>query len=200
MKTLLTLTIIYQHPKVLLGMKKRGFGAGRWNGFGGKVEAGEKIEDTAKRELNEEVGISAVGLEKVGIIDFEFKGNSEILEVHIFKGQDYSGEPVESEEMKPQWFLIDAIPFQDMWSDDKYWLPLFLAGKNQIPVTEFTPPQIKLAVTGYGLANKDQVTAMAKLLIKIPESIKYDDEFDAIVIALAGLTGIDKRKSLLSTL
>ncbi|HAO81543.1 MAG: Nudix (Nucleoside diphosphate linked moiety X)-type motif 1 [Parcubacteria group bacterium GW2011_GWD2_43_10] len=130
MKTLLTLTIIYQHPKVLLGMKKRGFGAGRWNGFGGKVEAGEKIEDTAKRELNEEVGISAVGLEKVGIIDFEFKGNSEILEVHIFKGQDYSGEPVESEEMKPQWFLIDAIPFQDMWSDDKYWLPLFLAGKK----------------------------------------------------------------------
>ena len=130
MKTLLTLTIIYQHPKVLLGMKKRGFGAGRWNGFGGKVEAGEKIEDTAKGELNEEVGISAVGLEKVGIIDFEFKGNSEILEVHIFKGQDYSGEPVESEEMKPQWFLIDAIPFQDMWSDDKYWLPLFLAGKK----------------------------------------------------------------------
>ena len=111
-------------------MKKRGFGAGRWNGFGGKVENGEKIEDTAKRELNEEVGISAVGLEKVGIIDFEFKGNSEILEVHIFKGQDYSGEPVESEEMKPQWFLIDAIPFQDMWSDDKYWLPLFLAGKK----------------------------------------------------------------------
>ena len=130
MKKLLTLTIIYQHPKVLLGMKKRGFGAGRWNGFGGKVENGEKIEDTAKRELNEEVGISAVGLEKVGIIDFEFKGNSEILEVHIFKGQDYSGEPVESEEMKPQWFLIDAIPFQDMWSDDKYWLPLFLAGKK----------------------------------------------------------------------
>ena len=130
MKKLLTLTIIYQHPKVLLGMKKRGFGAGRWNGFGGKVENGEKIEDTAKRELNEEVGISAVGLEKVGIIDFEFKGNSEILEVHIFKGQDYFGEPVESEEMKPQWFLIDAIPFQDMWSDDKYWLPLFLAGKK----------------------------------------------------------------------
>ena len=130
MKTLLTLTIIYQHPKVLLGMKKRGFGSGRWNGFGGKVEKDEKIEEAAKREIFEEAGIKVKELEKVGIIDFEFKGNSEILEVHIFKGQDYSGEPVESEEMKPQWFLIDAIPFQDMWSDDKYWLPLFLAGKK----------------------------------------------------------------------
>jgi hypothetical protein len=39
MKKILTLTIIYQHPRVLLGMKKRGFGAGRWNGFGGKVAA-----------------------------------------------------------------------------------------------------------------------------------------------------------------
>ncbi|MEK7136452.1 MAG: crossover junction endodeoxyribonuclease RuvC [Patescibacteria group bacterium] len=77
---------------------------------------------------------------------------------------------------------------------------LFLAGKKSILVAEFTPPQIKLAVTGYGLANKDQITAMAKLLIKIPESIKYDDEFDAIVIAMAGLTGINKEKTLLSTL
>ncbi|KKT22187.1 MAG: 7,8-dihydro-8-oxoguanine triphosphatase [Parcubacteria group bacterium GW2011_GWE1_43_8] len=130
MKTLLTLTIIYQHPKVLLGMKKRGFGSGRWNGFGGKVEKDEKIEEAAKREIFEEAGIKVKELEKVGIIDFEFKGNPEILEVHIFKGHDYSGEPTESEEMKPQWFQISSIPFQDMWSDDIYWLPLFLAGKK----------------------------------------------------------------------
>ena len=130
MKTLLTLTIIYQHPKVLLGMKKRGFGSGRWNGFGGKVEKDEKIEEAAKREIFEEAGIKVKELEKVGIIDFEFKGNPEILEVHIFKGHDYSGEPTESEEMKPQLFQIDAIPYQEMWSDDKYWLPLFLANKK----------------------------------------------------------------------
>ena len=130
MKTLLTLTIIYQHPKVLLGMKKRGFGSGRWNGFGGKVEKDEKIEEAAKREIFEEAGIKVKELEKVGIIDFEFKGNPEILEVHIFKGHDYSGEPTESEEMKPQWFQISSIPYHEMWSDDIYWLPLFLAGKK----------------------------------------------------------------------
>lgn len=46
---LLTLVMVVQPGRVLLGMKKRGFGAGRWNGFGGKVQAGETIEDAARR-------------------------------------------------------------------------------------------------------------------------------------------------------
>lgn len=126
----MTLCIIHQHPKVLLGMKKKGFGAGRWNGFGGKVEEGETIEDAVRRELLEEAGIEAENIEKHGIIDFEFEGNSEILEVHIFKVNDFSGEPIESEEMKPQWFFVDEIPFKEMWPDDIYWIPLFLKGKK----------------------------------------------------------------------
>jgi 8-oxo-dGTP diphosphatase/2-hydroxy-dATP diphosphatase len=130
MKKLLTLCIIYRHPKILLGMKKRGFGAGRWNGFGGKVSSGETIEDAAKREVKEEAGIDIGSMEKSGILDFEFKGNLEVLRVHIFKSDDFSGEPAESEEMKPQWFNIDEIPYDEMWPDDKYWLPLLLAGKK----------------------------------------------------------------------
>ena len=130
MKKLLTLCIIHQHPKVLLGMKKRGFGAGRWNGFGGKVQSEETIDDAAKRELREEAGVETESLEKVGIIDFEFKGNPEILQVHIFKSTIFSGEPQESEEMKPQWWHIDEIPFKEMWPDDIYWMPLFLNGKK----------------------------------------------------------------------
>ncbi len=130
MKKLLTLCIIHQHPRVLLGMKKRGFGAGRWNGFGGKVSLEETIEEAVKREINEEVGIGVDELEKVGIIEFEFRGNPEILEVHIFRSEDFFGIPTESEEMKPQWFHIDEIPFKDMWPDDEYWFPLFLSGKK----------------------------------------------------------------------
>ena len=61
------------HPQVLLGMKKRGFGKGRWNGFGGKMAVGETIEDAARRELREEAGITVKNFEKLGIIDFEFK-------------------------------------------------------------------------------------------------------------------------------
>ena len=111
-------------------MKKRGFGAGRWNGFGGKVALAETIEDAAKRELQEEAGIKAEHLDKAGIIDFEFKGNPEILQVHIFKSDSFSGEPTESEEMKPQWFHINEIPFKEMWPDDIHWMPLFLSGKK----------------------------------------------------------------------
>ncbi len=129
-KKLLTLCIIHQHPKVLLGMKKRGFGAGRWNGFGGKVTSGETIEDAAKREMFEEAGIKLKNLNKVGILDFEFKGNPEILQVHIFKSDNFDGIPKESEEMKPQWFYMDEIPFKEMWPDDIHWIPLFLKGKK----------------------------------------------------------------------
>lgn len=130
MKKILTLCIVHQHPQILLGMKKRGFGAGRWNGFGGKVEEKETIEDAAKREIQEEAGIVVGTLEKLGIVDFEFKGNSEIFEVHIFKTRNFSGEPTESDEMKPQWWDIDEIPFKEMWPDDIYWMPLFLDGKK----------------------------------------------------------------------
>ncbi len=130
MKKPLTLCIIYDHPRVLLGMKKRGFGAGRWNGFGGKLQEGETIEEAAKREIFEETGIAAHSLEKKGIIEFEFRGNPEILEVHIFRVTDFSGSPEESEEMRPQWFQIEEIPYDTMWPDDIHWLPLFLAGKR----------------------------------------------------------------------
>lgn len=46
---LFTLVLVVQPPRVLLGMKKRGFGAGLWNGFGGKVQPGESIEEAARR-------------------------------------------------------------------------------------------------------------------------------------------------------
>lgn len=130
MTKLLTLCIIHQDPNILLGMKKRGFGAGRWNGFGGKVAAGETIENAARRELEEEAGIRVENLSKVGIIEYEFKENPEILQVHFFKSDDFLGEIKESEEMRPQWFHVNEIPFKEMWPDDIHWIPLFLSGKK----------------------------------------------------------------------
>ena len=130
MRKILTLCIIHQHPKVLLGMKKRGFGAGRWNGFGGKLEEGESIEESIKRETKEEAGIDINNLNRIGIIEFEFENDPKILEVHVFKAENFVGEPTESGEMKPQWFYIDEIPFSKMWPDDIIWMPLFLKGKK----------------------------------------------------------------------
>lgn len=129
-KIITTLCLILQNGKILLGMKKRGFGQGRWNGFGGKVMPGESVEEAVRREIQEESGIEIRGLEEVGNIDFEFLGDPEILEVHIFCAKNFSGKPKESEEMNPRWFDVDEIPFDKMWPDDKYWLPLLLSGKK----------------------------------------------------------------------
>jgi len=130
MKTLLTLSIVQQNQRVLLGLKKRGFGAGRWNGFGGKLEGEETIEAAAIRELYEEAGVSARSVDKLGILEFSFANEPKVLEMHIFRVTEFSGELLESEEMKPRWFNVDKIPFPDMWSDDIYWFPHFLAGKK----------------------------------------------------------------------
>lgn len=132
MKKILTLVFILQDDKILLGLKKRGFGAGRWNGFGGKVEPGESIEEAAKREVFEESGITVNELEKRAIHRFSWQDREDILEVHTFLATEWNGEIRESEEMKPQWHLIADIPYDTMWSDDEYWLPLFLEGKRFI--------------------------------------------------------------------
>ncbi|GLE03486.1 hypothetical protein PINS_up012388 [Pythium insidiosum] len=41
----------------------------------------------------------------------------------------FTGEPSESDEMRPQWYDAASLPFDDMWSDDRIWLPHVLAGK-----------------------------------------------------------------------
>lgn len=125
-----TLCIVHKHPRVLLGYKKRGFGQGRWNGFGGKVEGNESVIEAAKRELKEEAGIVVLKIKKAGELSFEFKNNGDKLKVHVFKVNDFSGEEKESEEMRPQWFYIDEIPFKKMWPDDVYWMPLFFSGRS----------------------------------------------------------------------
>ena len=143
MRKILTLCFVVKEDKILLGMKKRGFGAGRWNGFGGKVEEGESIEAAAKRETKEECGIEISEMQEVGIHEFEFAndparnasrndagGRGAILEVHVFRVSEWQGEPRETEEMRPQWFTTDAIPYDEMWPDDIHWIPVFLTGKK----------------------------------------------------------------------
>lgn len=122
--------MVHQGSKLLLGMKKRGFGEGRWNGFGGKLNDGESILDAAVREMKEEVGITPLDLEERGVINFEFENDPKILEVHIFSVTKFTGETTETEEMRPQWFETDKIPYEQMWSDDVHWLPLFLQVKK----------------------------------------------------------------------
>lgn len=61
---------------------------------------------------------------------------------------------------------------------------LLAAQKLRIPVFEYTPLQVKTAVTGYGKAKKPQVMEMTRRLLKLPEVPKPDDTADALAIAI----------------
>lgn len=111
-------------------MKKRGFGAGRWNGVGGKIEPGETEVQALVRECQEEIGVTPLEYEKVAAHDFTFPDGTTDMQVHAYISHKWQGEPVESEEMAPQWFKIADIPYNDMWQDDIVWLPLVLKGKK----------------------------------------------------------------------
>ena len=130
MKNVLTLGIIQDKDAVLLGMKKRGFGKGKWNGLGGKCKAEETVEQATEREIYEEtmLKVKVTTNDKVGKIDFIYPDVTH--EVHIYSLKNFSGSPVETEEILPQWFSITKIPYDNMWEDDKYWLPILLEGKR----------------------------------------------------------------------
>lgn len=119
--------------RILLGLKKEGFGAGKITGFGGKVEAGETPSEAAIRELQEETGISVAfdDLEAIGQLRFLFPERPAWSQlVHVFLSTRWAGSAREGTEMKPVWYTIDEIPFEQMWHDGSYWLPRFLAGER----------------------------------------------------------------------
>ncbi|MBS3081942.1 8-oxo-dGTP diphosphatase [Candidatus Pacearchaeota archaeon] len=128
-----TLCIIVSNNKILLGMKKRGFGVGKYNGYGGKVKVGEGVQEAALREFKEESGLEAKieDLVKVGEIDFYFPHQPNFDQtVHIYTISNFEGMLKETEEMSPHWFNLEEIPYSSMWDDDKHWLPLVLEGKK----------------------------------------------------------------------
>lgn len=128
-----TLMFLLKDNQILLAMKKRGFGIGKWNGVGGKQHENESIDQTAIRETQEEIGITPKNIKQVANLDFFFQDNSDWdQQVIVYTTTEWEGQPTESEEMKPLWFDLDKIPFDQMWADDKFWLPKMLIGKNII--------------------------------------------------------------------
>lgn len=113
-----------QITEVCLAMKKRGFGDGRWNGVGGKVESGETIEAAAQREALEEINVILKDFKKVAELSFHFSYRPEWDQlVHVYLAENWTNEPRESEEMRPKWFNAKQLPYVEMWPDDIFWLP-----------------------------------------------------------------------------
>ena len=122
-----------QEGKILLGLKKRGFGAGKYNGYGGKINDGETIQEAALRELREESGIVVYPsyLIKHAELHFTFPRKEAWNQiVHVFVAEQWEGNDSETDEMKPYWTLFHTIPYDKMWQGDKHWLPLVLQGKK----------------------------------------------------------------------
>ena len=124
-----TLVFVIRGRDILLIRKKRGLGAGKINAPGGRMEPGETPPECAARELHEELQVKPVGLDARGELRFQFTGGYSI-HVVVFRASDCVGEAVETDEAVPLWTPIDRIPYDEMWEDDRYWLPHLLDGRG----------------------------------------------------------------------
>jgi 8-oxo-dGTP pyrophosphatase MutT (NUDIX family) len=128
-----TLCFLLREDEVLLAMKKRGFGVGKYNGAGGKVKEGETLVGSVIREVREELGVEVAenDLTHRATLAFSFEGKDDWSQVcEVFVSSAWQGEPSESEEMKPAWFPVQSLPFDKMWIDDPIWLPQVLRGET----------------------------------------------------------------------
>ncbi|WP_193211980.1 8-oxo-dGTP diphosphatase [Luteolibacter marinus] len=124
-----TLMFIIRDGEILLIEKKRGLGAGKINGPGGKIDPGETPLECAVRETREELGITALRPVKHGELHFAMSDVPDIL-CHVFLARAFEGRPHETEEAVPLWCRLDEIPYDRMWRDDIHWLPRLIDGRK----------------------------------------------------------------------
>lgn len=124
-----TLLFVVRGGEILLIRKKRGLGAGKINGPGGRIEAGETPLACAVRELREEVCVTPADPVQHGSLSFQFV-DGYAIHVAVFRSEACSGRARETEEAAPLWTPVGAIPYHEMWADDRLWLPLLLAKQS----------------------------------------------------------------------
>ncbi len=124
-----TLMFVIRADEVLLIRKKRGLGAGKINGPGGRIEGDETPQACAIRETNEELLINPVNVRPAGELFFHAEDMPRI-HVHVFVATDFEGTPGETDEAIPIWFRLGELPFDEMWDDDRIWLGRVLGGDS----------------------------------------------------------------------
>ncbi len=123
-----TLLFVIRNGRILLIRKKRGLGAGKINGPGGRLESGETPLECAIRETREELLINPVDVRFAGELFFHAEDMPRI-HGYVYTATDFEGTPTETEEADPVWFPVHAIPWSEMWDDDIHWLPRVISGE-----------------------------------------------------------------------
>ncbi len=119
-----------RNKTVILAEKKDKIGVGKLNGYGGKIDPGEQIWESAIREIKDESGV----LVEPGDLEYSatmvfFDKERPVAECHIFIAHRWLGEPVETKEMGvPQEFPISSLPLERMMLGDNLWVPKVLNG------------------------------------------------------------------------
>lgn len=140
-----TLCYILKDGTTLLIRKKKGFGAGKLNAPGGKLKEGETPEQCVIREVLEETGLQLNSVDHHGSLRFYFGEKKEPdWTVYVFSSRRFTGEPEESEEASPFWVRLEEIPYEQMWKDDRHWVPLLLENKLFSGDFHFDPSGDKL--------------------------------------------------------
>lgn len=136
-----TLVFPLKDDHVYLSRKKRGFGEGFLNGYGGRGNPGEHLEQTVVRELEEEAGIQVAfeELEEVAIVNF-YRGEELLYECHVYFLREWNGDFIESDEMAyPEKYLREQLPYENMWKGDLVWIPLIIKGEKIKANMYYTP-------------------------------------------------------------
>lgn len=123
-----TLLFVIRDGQILLIRKKRGLGAGKINGPGGRLDPGETPEQCAIREVQEELLVTPTGVAPAGELLFQF-ADGHSIHGYVFTATGCEGEPQPTGEADPLWTPLDRIPYAEMWADDRIWIPLMLEGR-----------------------------------------------------------------------
>ncbi len=124
-----TLLFVIRDGEILLIHKKKGLGAGKINGPGGRLEPGETPMQAAIREVEEELLVTPTNAQACGELLFQFVDGFSI-HGYVFTADDCSGEPQETDEAIPLWTSLEDIPYDRMWADDRVWVPMMLRGQS----------------------------------------------------------------------
>ena len=102
------------------------------------------------------------------------------------------------DDLRPDVVVVERVLFQTnartaMSVGQASGLVLAAAARREVPVVQYSPNEVKLAVTGYGAADKGQVQAMVAKLLGLDEAPRPADRADALALAIAHLSGAGLR-------